>query len=228
MVIQPPRPSLLSVPMLLTLTAALATMLAATPAGAQEGTTIGLGFGPITSYPEDFAGGGCDSRNVGFNLGARRAVASSVALEASVAWTGSVSTSCAADALSLPAPLDGETYHVTILPEAIPGETFWATRVGTVVTPWQFGQVTPLLRLSAGRLWSKELWTWTWGAGVRYAFGRQGIVVDFERWNLGYDVVEESWVHREAALDQLQTRETVQRRPRPWFVRVGWELSVGR
>ena len=219
-----PRLSLLPIAILFT----LASVFAALPVFAQDGTTIGLAFGPITSYPDDFTGGGCDARNVGFNLGARRAVTSSIALEGSVAWTGSVSTSCAADALSRPAPLDGETYPVTILPEAIPGETFWATRVGAVVTPWHSGRITPLLRLSGGRLWSKELWTWTWGAGVRYAFGRQGIVVDVERWNLGYDVVEERWVRREAALDQLQSRETIQRRPRPWFIRIGWEIAVGR
>jgi len=219
-----PRPSLLPIVILLMLTG----VLTAAPLRAQDGTTIGLGFGPITSYPDDFTGGGCDARPVGFNLGARHAVAPSVALEAGVTWTGSMSTSCVADALTRPAPLDGETYRRTIIPEAISGETFWATRLGAVVTPWHSEQVTPLLRLSAGRLWSKELWTWSWGAGVRYAFGRQGIVVEVERWNLGYDVVDERWVYREAALDEFQGRETLERHPRPWFFRVGWEFSIGR
>ena len=220
------RPRLSPIPIAILIT--VAAVFAVGPVGAQDGTTIGIGFGPIASYPEEFSGGGCDASNVGFNLGARRGMTSSVALEASIAWTGSVSTSCAADALSRPAPLDGETYRRTTLPDPISGETFWATRVGAVVTPWQLGGVTPLVRLSAGRLWSKELWTWTWGAGVRYAFGRQGIVVEFDRWNLGYDAVAETWVYREAAFDELQLRETVERRPRPWFVRVGWELTVGR
>lgn len=211
----------------ITLLLAFSTWLAGAPLSAQDGTTFGFGFGPITSYPEDFTGGGCDAKTVGANVSARRAVASSVALEASIAWTGSASTSCLADALSRPAPPDGTIYHVATVPDAIAGETFWATRVGAVLTPWEVGQVTPLLRLSGGRLWSKELWTWTWGGGVRYAFGRQGIVVEFERWNLGYEVIDETWVFREGALNELQSRETVERRPRPWFVRLGWELSVG-
>lgn len=195
---------------------------------AQERTSIALGFGPITSYPEDFTGGGCEGRYIGANLGVARTVSAHVALEASVAWTGSTAVSCTLDALSRPAPEDGTEYRHAILPDAIPGETFWATRVGTVVTPGDVGPITPLLRLTAGRLWSKEMWTWTWGGGVRYGLGRHAILVDVERWHLGYDVLEETWVFRAQSSDQLQARETVERTPRPWFVRIGWEWSVGR
>ena len=209
--------------------AALAITAAASsaPLVAQQGTTLGIGFGPIASYPAEFGGSGCEAHYVGANVAVRRALSARVAAEASVAWTGSVSTSCLADALSRPAPQDGETYRYASIPDAINGETFWATRIGAVVTPWEPRTVTPLLRVTGGRLWSKELWTWTFGGGARFALGRHGIVLDVERWHLGYEVTEESWTFRENGPDELQLRETVDRRPRPWFVRVGWDITVG-
>ena len=204
---------------------------AALPLSAQApGTTFGIGVGPIRAYPDDFVGGGCDGSYVGINVGVRRSLSSVVAFEGSVAWTGSLATSCAlaSDALSLPAPVDGASYTRTSLPSRIRGETFWATRVGAVVAPWSTGPLTPLVRVTGGRLWSKELWTWTVGAGLRYGFGRQAVVVDLERWNLAYDVTRETWIYRTDTADEFQSREMVQRRPRPWFVRLGWELTVGK
>lgn len=205
----------------------LSPFFAAAPLLAQDGMTVGLGFGPIAAYPDDFVGTGCDGRSVGANVGARRTVSPSVALEMNVTWTGTATTSCSADALSRPAPEDGTEYRHAILPDAIRGETFWATRAGAVVTPWEVGGITTLFRVTAGRLWSKGLWTWTAGAGVRYSFGRQGVVLDIERWHLGYDVIEETWTFRQNATDDLLGREMIERRPRPWFVRLGWEWTVG-
>lgn len=208
----------------------LATV-AAVPLSAQaSGTTFGIGFGPIKAYPDEFEGGGCEGSYVGFNLGARQPLSPRLAVEGSVAWTGSTATSCALanDALSRPAPNDGDTYRRTSLAPEIPGETFWATRLGAVVSPWAGGPVTPLFRVTGGRLWSKKLWTWTAGAGLRYSFGRQAVVLDVERWNLAYDVTEETWIYRESATDELESREVVERRPRPWFIRLGWELTVGQ
>lgn len=205
--------------------------VAAHPLSAQaSGTTFGIGFGPFKAYPDEFEGGGCEGSYVGFNLGARRPLSSVVAIEGSVAWTGSLATSCvlANDALSRPAPMDGDTYRRTSLAPEIPGETFWATRLGAVVSPWTVGPVTPLLRVTGGRLWSKKLWTWTAGAGLRYGFGRQAVVLDVERWSLAYDVTREMWIYRESAADELQSSEVVERRPRPWFIRLGWELTVGK
>lgn len=196
---------------------------------APPGTTIGIGFGPIAAYPEEFEGGGCDGRYVGANIAARRAVSDLVALEGSIAWTGSVATSCAlaVEALSRPAPLDGETYRRTSLAPELRGETFWATRFGAVVTPWSAEPITPFLRATGGRLWSKELWTWTIGGGLRYGFGRQALLLDVERWSLAYDVVQEDWIYRVNTTDDLVGREVVRRRPAPWFIRLGWELGLG-
>lgn len=194
----------------------------------RAGTTIGIGFGPFAAYPEEFEGGGCDGRYAGFDIAARRALSDVVAVEGSVTWTGSLATSCALaiDALSRPAPLDGETYRRTSLAPEIPGETFWATRFGAALTPWSIQPVTPFVRVTGGRLWSKELWTWTLGAGLRYGFGRQALVLDIERWNLAYDITREVWVYRANADDELESREVVRRRPGPWFVRLGWELGL--
>lgn len=212
---------------------ALVVLMAASavPAGAQtSSTTLGIGFGPVTAYPDEFEGGGCDGSYAGINIGARRSLSDLVALEGSVTWTGSLATSCALalDALSLPAPVDGATYRRTSLSSKIPGETFWATRIGTVLTPWVAGPVTPLVRVSGGRLWSKELWTWSFGAGLRYGLGSHALVFEVEQWHLGYDVTQETWIYRETAPDELQSSEVLQRRPRPWFIRLGWELTLGR
>lgn len=193
---------------------------------AQARNTIGFGFGPVASYPSDFGGSGCDATYVAANVGIGHAISRTVAIEGNVAWTGSMSTSCYADALSRPAPEDGDLYHRTETPDAIPGETFWATGLGAVVTPWEFGNVVPLVRVSGGRLWSKGLWTWTWGGGVRYAFGRQRITLSADRWHLGYEISDETWVYREGGPDELRARETLERTPRPWFLRVGWEVAV--
>jgi hypothetical protein len=88
--------------------------------------------------------------------------------------------------------------------------------------------VSPLVRVTGGRLWTKDLWTWTVGAGLRYGLGRQAVVLDVELWNLAYDVTRETWIYRETDDDELQSSEVVRLRPRPWFIRLGWELAVGR
>ena len=193
----------------------------------RSATTIGIGFGPIAAYPDEFEAGGCEGRFVGFNFAARRTLSDLVALEGSVAWTGSVATACASDALLRPAPLDGETYRRTSLAPEIPGETFWATRFGAVFTPWSLEPITPFVRATGGRLWSKKLSTWTLGAGLRSGFGRHALVLDVERWHLAYDVVREVWIYRANALDELESRDVVRRRPGPWFIRLGWELGLG-
>lgn len=194
---------------------------------AQDRTAISLGLGPIASYPEDFRGTGCEGGSVGANVGLLHDLSRHVALDVNVTWTGSTATSCSADALSRPAPEDGTLYQYSPLPDVIRGETFWATRAGAVFTPVQLGPTTTLIRLSAGRLWSKRLWTWTLGAGVRHSFGRPGVVVEVERWHFGYDVVQETWTFRQDAPDELQSRQIIERRPRPWFIRLGLEWTVG-
>jgi hypothetical protein len=208
----------------------LATVAAPSLSAQPSGTTVGIGVGPITAYPDEFESGGCEGRYVGFNVGAGRSWSNLVAIEGSLTWTGSFASSCteANDALSLPAPMDGATYRRTSVGPRIPGETFWAGRIGAVLTPWTAGPVSPLVRVTGGRLWTKDLWTWTVGAGLRYGLGRQAVVLDVELWNLAYDVTRETWIYRETDDDELQSSEVVRLRPRPWFIRLGWELAVGR
>lgn len=213
-----------------TLATIAAMGLLAGPLWAQaSGTTVGIGLGPMAAYPDEFEGGGCDGRFIGANVGVRRGLSARVAVEGSVAWTGSVATACysTGDALSLPAPADGTSYRRTSLAPEIRGETFWATRLGAVVTPWSAEPITPHFRVTGGRLWSKDLWTWTVGAGLRYPLGRQALVLDVELWNLAYDVTREVWIYRESAADELVSSEVDSRRPRPWFFRLGWELTLG-
>jgi hypothetical protein len=182
----------------------------------------------FADYPADFQGGGCSGDYVGMELGLARSVARSVSLEGGVTWSGSAATSCATanDALSLPVPLDGSPYTRTVFDESIAGETFFATRVGVLLTPLE-GDIAPRFRLGAGRLWSKGLWAWMGGAGLRYGGNRHGITLDLERWNLGYDVTREVWIYREGGMDTLQSSESIERRPRPWFLRLGWDFAIG-
>ncbi len=209
-------------------TVVLVALIGLGPPVAAQSTIGSVRFGVFGDYPDDFEGGGCDGSYVGMELGLARSIAPSISLEGSVTWTGSAATSCALanDALSLPAPMDGATYTRTILDESIAGETFLATRVGALIAPFS-GALAPRLRVGVGRLWSKQLWTWMGGAGVRYGWTRHGVTLDLERWHLGYDVTQEGWIYREGGPDELQSRESIERRPRPWFLRVGWDFAIG-
>lgn len=196
---------------------------------AQGGTSFSFGFGVFADYPSDFQGTGCSGRHGGFTARLGREVSRVATVDADVTWTGSVfATSCVADALSRPAPPDGTAYTHTELGPTIRGETFFASRLGVTVAPWPDHSVSPSVRVGGGRLWDKELWAWTYGAGARVGRGRHGLLLEAERWSFGYDVRVERWVYRATGPDDLQDVTIQTRRPGPWLLRASWVWRVGR
>lgn len=188
--------------------------------------TLGLGVGLFADYPADFGGASCEQGAGGMTALIRRAVSTVVSVEAGATVTSGVGlATCALDLR--PAPLDGEVYTRTSLDEAITGESFFATNLSAFVDPFATDPVGPRLRLGVGRLWGKKLWTWVYGAGLRLQLGSNAIVLDVERWNLGYDMRRELLIYRENSADELQSVEILRRSPKPWLFRLSWERRIG-
>jgi hypothetical protein len=162
----------------------------------------------------------------GLVTGAARDDTRGLALEASlVASFGIGEVSCAYP--GAPAPPDGGLYNRATLDDQVAGQSFVATTLAAVLEPLPHSMVGPRLRLGGGRLWDKRLWTWLYGAGLRFNFGRNAITADIERWHLGYDLSLELWIYRADGPDELQRVEVLPRRSKPYLLRLGWTRTIG-
>lgn len=209
---------------------AVGALFVSSPLGAQAANggdfTVGVSAGLFADYPSDFAGGSCEEHASGLTALVRRTVSSKVSLEAGATVTSGIGVATCAFELLAP-PRDGELYDRTSLDDAIIGQSFFATNLSAVVDPLATHSVGPRFRVGAGRLWGKRLWTWVYGAGVGVRVGANSIVLDVDRWNLGYDLRRELLIFREDGADELQSVETLRRSPRPWLLRIGWERRIG-
>lgn len=210
----------------------VAALLACTGLAAQsmpnERIGFGIAVGMFANYPQDFDSGACESKTAGVRATVMRWLTSAVALEGTATLTGSsgsIGGIACTDALAAP-PTPDVPYERVVVDERIRGQTFFATNVAAAVDPLPDRHASPRLRVGAGRLWDKGLWTWTHGVGVRWRLGSHTIVADVERWNLGYDVRAETRVRRVDDSEELLASAVRRRQPRPIFLRIGWEMRV--
>lgn len=209
---------------------AIVSLTPTAPLSAQSsslpGLDVGVSVGLFTDYPTDFSPQSCEQRAGGVAAKVGREITSLFALEASaVASFGVGDVSCVFP--SAPAPPDGGFFNRASFEDGIVGQSFFATTVALVLQPLAVRALSPRVRVGAGRLWDKKLWTWLFGGGLRLRFGENAIVADVERWNLEYDLNLELWIYRDSGAHELQRVDILPQRPRPYLFRVGWERRIG-
>jgi hypothetical protein len=204
------------------LLAAAVAPLSAQPTPGQ--VDVGLSVGVFEGYPRHFVEP-CTATWTGFSASATRWMARSLALEGTATLTGNAGGMGCPDALFAPLPPD-VPYERVVVDERIRGQSFFATNVGMVYDALPASGVSPRLRLVGGRLWDKGIWTWSYGAGLRFRMGTSALIVGVEQWRMGYDVAVETRVLRTDQSVELLGARTEREAPDPVLFRVGWELRV--
>jgi hypothetical protein len=185
---------------------------------------LGLSVGVFEDYPRHFIEP-CTATWTGFSATATRWMARSLAVEGSATLTGTAGAIGCTDALFAPLPID-VPYERVVVDERIRGQSFFATNVGMVFDALPASNVSPRLRLVGGRLWDKGIWTWSYGAGLRFRMGESALIAGIEQWRMGYDVAVETRVARSDQSNELLATRTEREAPDPILFRVGWELRV--
>ena len=208
---------------------AVAVLLAGTslPLSAQSTPgrlDLGLSVGVFDDYPRHFVEP-CEATWTGVSGTATRWLTRAVGLEGSATLTGNAGGMGCADALFAP-PTPDVPYDQTVVDERIRGQSFFATSVGVVADALPASGVSPRFRLVGGRLWDKGMWTWSYGAGLRFRMGDSALVAGIEQWRMGYDVTVETRVVRTDQTVDLLASTTERESPNPIFLRFGWELRV--
>jgi hypothetical protein len=136
-------------------------------------------------------------------------------------------TVCAIPDLA-PVPLDTPIQERRF-DDGVRGGTFVASHLSALVEPWRMAPVSPRARIGVGRIWGRGLNDWQWGLGMRYRFGRHSLVMDLDWWKVDVPEYLETVIYPSTGEGrQVQSSERIERNYRPFNVRVGWELSVGR
>jgi hypothetical protein len=198
--------------------------------GAQSSSSpalgVGVSVGLFADYPRHFSPQSCEQRAGGVAAKVGREITSLLALEASALVSFGVGELICVFP-SAPAPPDGGYFNRATFEDGIVGQSFFATTISALLQPLAKSAVSPHVRIGAGRLWDKKLWTWMFGGGLRVGFGENAIVADIERWNLEYDLNLELWIYRDSGAHELQRVDVLPQRPKPYLFRVGWERRVG-
>ena len=198
-------------------------------ASAQSGTrydaSVGAGF--FVDVPEPFQEPFCDARAAGLGGSIGWRALDWLVLEGSALLTGQLGgETCTTPGL---APLPRDTPLVeTFYDEDVEGVDFLATHASLVIEPFRDWSVSPRLRGGAGWIWQKNLFNWTYGAGLVYRFGLYALYTDVDRWNTPIDELQETVIYRTGGGREVQSSETITRTYQPWVVRFGLEFAFPR
>ena len=207
---------------------ALFASLASLPAAAQSTTRydVGVGAGFFSDVPEPFEERFCEVNAAGLGGSAGWRALDWLVLEASALITGQLG----GEDCTLPgAPLPRDTELVeTFYDETVEGVDFLATHASAVVEPFRHWPVSPRVRGGMGWIWQKNLFNWTWGAGLVYRFGGYAFYTDVDQWNTAIDELQETVIYRTGGGREVLSSETITRTYTPWVVRFGLEFALPR
>ncbi len=187
--------------------------------------SLGLSVGPFADYPSQFSPRFCKQGAGGATGKVSYWATAFFALEASATVATARGDMECFFPLS-PAPNDGDSFSRPVFDDAIRGQSFFATNLAAVFEPLATRTVSPRVQVGVGRLWDKKLGNWFYGGGLRFRFGSNAIVADVERWNLSFDLRREVLIFRNNGAHELQSFEIIPQSPRPYLIRLGWELRI--
>lgn len=209
--------------------AVVASLLVAQSASAQTGmrydAAIGAGF--FVDVPEPFQEQYCEANAAGLGGSVGWRVLDWLVLEGSALLTGELGGETCAIPTLAPIPPDTPILE-TSYDEDVEGVDFLTTHVSLVIEPFREWAVSPRLRGGAGWIWQKDLFNWTYGAGLVYRFGRYAFYTDVDRWNTPIDELQETVIYRTGGGREVQFSETITRTYEPWVVRFGLEFAFPR
>ena len=186
---------------------------------------LALAVGVFADYPHQFSRRFCVQRAGGAAGRVGYGVTAFLKVEATATLTTGVGEEmCFFPAA--PAPPDGGTFARPVYDDEILGQTLFATNIGLLFEPLSSMVVSPRVRAGVGRLWDKKIGNWFYGAGLSFRLGSNAIVVEVERWNLGFDLRREILIFRASGPDELQSFEIIRQSPKPYFISLGWEHRI--
>jgi hypothetical protein len=188
---------------------------------------VGVGAAFFVDLPEPFQEQYCEANAAGLGGSIGWRALEWLVLEGSALITGELGGgTCAIPSLA-PVPLDTPIIE-TFYDDSMEGVGFFATHASAVIEPFRSRPVSPRVRGGVGWLWQKNLFDWTWGAGVVYRFGPYALSTDVEQWNMDIDQRQETVIYRSGGGRELQSTETITRTYSPWVVRFGVEFAFPR
>ena len=188
---------------------------------------IGVGAGFFSDVPEPFEEPFCEVNAAGLGGSAGWRVLDWLVLEGSALITGQLGGEDCVLPARAPLPRDTELVE-TFYDETVEGVDFLATHASVVVEPFRHWPVSPRVRGGAGWIWQKNLFNWTWGAGLVYRFGGYAFYTDVDQWYTAIDELQETVIYRTGGGREVLSSETITRTYTPWVVRFGLEFALPR
>lgn len=188
---------------------------------------IGVTTVVVDHYPRQLSDARCETRALGFGAVVVFRPLSFLALEGAAYLAESSDPFCPlpAEASGAPVPL-GVPVGRRRFPDDLKDPTLVSTDLTLLVEPMAESTLGVGGRLGVGRLVNKDLWRWSFGAGLRARFGRHTISLDLERWLLDIDGFDETVVYEEGGGVTVLSSQPLVEQERALAVRLGWRMGV--